>query len=72
MAAPGRAVFHYVSGGKSRVPAVYLRCHVKPRASKAREGVTAVTSDAVEVCVAAVPKDGESNRAVLAVLSEVS
>lgn len=68
-------VLHYVagSGSKSKLPAVvYLRCHVKPRASKVREGVTAVTDDAVEVCVAAVPKDGESNRAVLAVLSEVS
>lgn len=50
---------------------VLLRCHVKPGAAKAREGVTALTDDAVELCVAAAARDGESNRAVLGVLSKV-
>lgn len=66
-------VIQYVAGGKNnRLPAVYLHCRVKPNASKTREGVTALTDDAVELCVAAVPRDGASNRAVLEVLSKVS
>lgn len=65
-------VIQYVAGGKNKLPAVHLHCRVKPNASKSREGVTSVTDDAVELCVAAVPRDGESNKAVLAVLSEVS
>lgn len=51
---------------------MYLRCHVRPGASKVREGITALTDSTIELCVSAVPKDGESNKAVLAVLSEVS
>lgn len=70
MAAP--RVIQYVAGGKTKLPVVHLHCRVKPNASKVREGVTSVTDDAVELCVAAVPRDGESNKAVLAVLSEVS
>ncbi|KAL1884125.1 hypothetical protein VTK73DRAFT_6794 [Phialemonium thermophilum] len=50
---------------------LYLQCHVKPGASKAREGVTAVTEDAIEVCVAARPVDGEANKAVIKVMSDV-
>lgn len=66
-------VIQYVAGSKNnRLPAVYLHCRVKPNASKTREGVTALTDDAVELCVAAVPRDGASNRAVLEVLSKVS
>lgn len=67
-----RRVIQYVAGGNNRLPAVYLHCRVKPNASKTREGVTALTDDAVELCVAAVPRDGASNRAVLEVLSKVS
>lgn len=65
-------VLQYVAGAKKKPPTVYLHCHVKPGASKVREGITALTDSAIELCVSAVPKDGESNRAVLAVLSEVS
>lgn len=65
-------VLQYVTGAKNKPPTVYLRCHVKPGASKVREGITALTDSTIELCVAAVPKDGESNKAVLAVLSEVS
>lgn len=65
-------VLQYVAGAKQKPPTVYLRCHVKPGASKVREGITALTDSTIELCVAAVPKDGESNKAVLAVLSEVS
>lgn len=65
-------VLQYVApSGKTKLPTVHLRCHVKPGAAKAREGVTSLTDDAVGVCVAAAPRDGESNKAVLAVLSKV-
>ncbi|KAK7700675.1 hypothetical protein SLS64_010819 [Diaporthe eres] len=63
-------VLQYVAGAKKKPPTVYLRCHVKPGASKVREGITALTDSTIELCVSAVPKDGESNKAVLAVLSE--
>jgi uncharacterized protein YggU (UPF0235/DUF167 family) len=57
---------------KSRLGTLILQCHVKPGASKAREGVTAVTDAAVEICVAAQAREGEANKAVLEVLSEVT
>ncbi|KAJ8132662.1 hypothetical protein O1611_g965 [Lasiodiplodia mahajangana] len=56
---------------KSSVEILQLRCHVRPGASKAREGVVAVTDEAVELCVSAPPQDGKANKAVLEVLSEV-
>jgi uncharacterized protein len=65
-------VLQYFAGANKKPPTVYLHCHVKPGASKVREGITAVTDSTIELCVSAVPKDGESNKAVLAVLSEVS
>lgn len=65
-------VLQYVAGAKTKPPTVYMRCHVKPGASKVREGITALTDSTIELCVSAVPKDGESNKAVLTVLSEVS
>lgn len=63
---------HYIAGSKNKLPTVYLQCRVKPGASKVREGVTSLTDDAVELCVAAAAREGEANKAVLAVLSEVS
>lgn len=51
---------------------IYIHCHVKPGASKQREGVTSLTDEAVEICVAAQAKEGEANKAVVKVLSEVS
>lgn len=49
---------------------VYLRCHVKPGASKVREGITGLTDDTIELCVSAAAREGEANKAVVAVLSE--
>ena len=51
---------------------IYIHCHVKPGASKQREGITCITDEAVEICVAAQAKEGEANKAVVKVLSEVS
>lgn len=65
-------VLRYVAATKkSAKGTLYLQCHVKPGASKVREGVAAVTDNVVEVCVAAQPRDGESNKAVLEVLCKV-
>ncbi|KAJ2992135.1 hypothetical protein NUW58_g2269 [Xylaria curta] len=55
---------------KSSVEILQLRCHVRPGASKTREGVVAVTDEVIEVCVSAPPQDGKANKAVLEVLSE--
>lgn len=46
-----------------------LRLRVKPGASKARQGILEVTDEAIELCVAAPPRDGAANKAVIQVLS---
>lgn len=48
-----------------------IQLHVKPGANKGREGVAHVTDTAIELCVAAQPRDGEANKAVIQVLSKV-
>ncbi|KAI1468360.1 YggU-like protein [Daldinia caldariorum] len=48
-----------------------LRCHIRPGASKVREGVAAVTDESVELCVSAPPQDGRANKAVIEILSEI-
>lgn len=55
---------------KQGLGSVYLQCHVKPGASKQREGILEV-SDVIELCVAAQPREGESNKAVLKLISNV-
>lgn len=57
---------------RSSAEFLQLRCHVRPGASKAREGVVAITDEVIEVCVSAPPQDGKANKAVLEVLSQVS
>jgi uncharacterized protein YggU (UPF0235/DUF167 family) len=48
-----------------------MRCNVKPGTNKNREGIAAVNEEAVEICVAAQAREGEANKAVVRVLSEV-
>ncbi|KAI0432423.1 DUF167-domain-containing protein [Xylaria sp. FL1042] len=55
---------------KSSDEVLVLRCHVRPGASKTREGVVTVTDEVIELCVSAAPQDGKANKAVLEVLSE--
>ncbi|KAH8160503.1 hypothetical protein CIB48_g7742 [Xylaria polymorpha] len=55
---------------RSSAEFLQLRCHVRPGASKAREGVVAITDEVIEVCVSAPPQDGKANKAVLEVLSQ--
>jgi uncharacterized protein YggU (UPF0235/DUF167 family) len=56
---------------KSSAEILQLRCHVRPGASKVREGVVAITDEVIELCVSAPAQDGKANKAVLQVLSEV-
>lgn len=50
---------------------VQIHCRVKPGVTKNREGVSCITEDAVELNVAAPPREGEANKAVVRVMSEV-
>ncbi|KAF4456588.1 hypothetical protein F53441_1332 [Fusarium austroafricanum] len=56
---------------KSPLGALHLQLRVKPGASKNREGVIAVTDDAIELCVSAQAREGEANKAVVQVLSGI-
>ncbi|KAK6216069.1 hypothetical protein LQW54_003844 [Pestalotiopsis sp. IQ-011] len=49
---------------------IHIHCRVKPGVNKNREGVSAITDDAVELNVSAPPRDGEANKAVIKVMSE--
>ncbi|KAI0381365.1 hypothetical protein F5Y04DRAFT_280897 [Hypomontagnella monticulosa] len=61
-----------IQKSKSSAPEILqLRCHIRPGASKVREGVTAVTDESVELCVSAPPQDGKANKAVIEILSEI-
>ncbi|PSR97742.1 hypothetical protein BD289DRAFT_450672 [Coniella lustricola] len=69
-----RPFIKYVTATSSqKAPTVYLQCRVKPGASKVREGVLALTdgADAVELCVSAAAREGEANKAVVALLCKV-
>lgn len=48
-----------------------LQLRVKPGASRARQCVSTVTDEHVELCVAAAARDGEANKAVVRLLSEI-
>ncbi|KAF8866122.1 YggU-like protein [Acephala macrosclerotiorum] len=58
-----------VSSTKSTL--IHLQCHVKPGASKQREGIISLSDSIIEVCVLAQPKDGEANKAVREVFSDL-
>lgn len=57
---------------KNPLGSLHLQCHVKPGASRAREGVLSVSDSVIELCVAAQAREGEANKAVVKLLSEVS
>ena len=60
-----------ISAVKSAFQCIQLQCHVKPGASKQREGIISITEDVIELCVSARPRDGEANKAVRNVFSKV-
>jgi uncharacterized protein YggU (UPF0235/DUF167 family) len=57
---------------KSPTGTLQLQCHVKPGASRVREGILAVTDEVIELCVAAQAREGEANKAVVKLIGEVS
>jgi uncharacterized protein len=67
------AAVRFVPGAKKSATLGYLQIQlrVKAGAGKYREGIGAVNDNTVELCVAAQPRDGEANKAVISVLSSV-
>ncbi|KAI0458935.1 DUF167-domain-containing protein [Xylaria acuta] len=65
-----RAAISLVKQKSSAEILLQLRCHVRPGASKARQGVVALTDEVIEVCVSAPPQDGKANKALLEVLGQ--
>jgi uncharacterized protein (TIGR00251 family) len=55
----------------SSLSSIYLQCRVRPGINKLREGIIKVTDEAVELRVAAQPLEGEANRAVIKVISDI-
>lgn len=66
-----RALWYVAATKKSAKNTLYMHCNVKPGASKNREGIASVDDEAVEICVAAQAREGEANKAVIRLLSEV-
>ena len=67
MAAPAAPAIRCLAANASTT--VHLLCRVKPGVSPNRQGVAAVTTTSIDVCVAAPPRDGEANRAVCDVIA---
>lgn len=65
-----RYVAGTAAGGRITTGSIHLLCHVKPGASANREGITAVTDDVIDVCVAAQAREGEANAAVRTVVAK--
>ena len=59
-----QAVRFFAASTKSGMGSIHLQCHVKPGASKQREGVASFNDEAIELCVAAAAREGEANKAV--------
>jgi uncharacterized protein len=66
-----QAVRFVAASTKSGLGSIHLNCRVKPGASKQREGVAAINDEAVELCVAAAAREGEANKAVREVISDI-
>jgi uncharacterized protein YggU (UPF0235/DUF167 family) len=70
MASPA-AIRYVASSAKSALGSIHFQCHVKPGASKQREGIISISDHVIELCVSAQPRDGEANKAVREVFSDV-
>ena len=64
-----QAIRFVAAKGARSPPTIQLVCHVKPGVSANREGITAVSKERIEVCVAAQAREGEANRAVRDVIA---
>jgi len=61
----------FLAGQKSLLGTLHLTCYVKPGASKIRQGVVSVSDHVIELCVSAQAREGQANKAVVKLLSEV-
>ncbi|KAI9749571.1 MAG: hypothetical protein M4579_006822 [Chaenotheca gracillima] len=59
------------SKSSMRQGTLHLSCHVTPNAATIREGITSITSEQVEVCVSAAPREGEANKAVKELIAQI-
>lgn len=66
------AIRYVASSAKSALGRVLFNCHVKPGASKQREGIISVSDTVIEICVSARAREGEANKAVKEIFSNVS
>lgn len=64
--------FTSAKGPRAKGGFIQLLCRVKPGVSASREGISAVSDEAIEVCVTAQAKEGEANKAVREVIAQVS
>jgi uncharacterized protein len=65
------AVRFVAASTESGLGSIHLQCYVKPGANKQREGVAAINGEAVELCVGAAEREGEANKAVRDVISDI-
>ncbi|PHH68605.1 hypothetical protein CDD82_411 [Ophiocordyceps australis] len=61
----------FMAGTSCRTGCLRLQLHVKPRASKNRQGILSVTHH-IELCVSAHARDGQANKAVVQLLSDTT
>jgi hypothetical protein len=66
------AVRYVASSTKFALGSIYLQCYVKSGASKQREGIIAVSTTVIKICVSAKAREGEANKAVMEVFSKVN
>jgi len=68
-----KSAIRFLAGTKKNpVGSLQLNCHVKPGASRVREGILSVSDEVIELCVSAQAREGEANKAVVKLFSEVS
>ncbi|KEZ42866.1 Uncharacterized protein SAPIO_CDS5294 [Scedosporium apiospermum] len=67
-----KSAIRFLAGTKKNpVGSLQLNCHVKPGASRVREGILSVSDEVIELCVSAQAREGEANKAVVKLFSEV-
>ena len=65
------AVRFIAASKKSPLGSLQLQLRVRPGASREREGVSSVSDSAIDLCVSGQAREGEANRAVISVLSDI-
>ena len=73
MATASRIAVRFVAASNRSVSggSIHVGLHVKPGVDASRPGITEVTEQAIEHRVAVAARDGEANRAVIDLLSNV-